>query len=106
MNYDQVIGNYQNQYKYSYELTETEILQRLNVYQVLSNHTNSITRNLTKDKKTVTLEIKKGKLSHTNLPTDLVSLISRTTSSSNKYDLLKTMSQIVDILIENNYREI
>ena len=106
MNYDQVIWNYQNQYKYSHELTEPEILQRLNVYQVVTNHTNSITRTLTKDKKTVTIEIKHGKLLHTNLPTDLVTLINKINSPSNKYDLLKTMSQIIDILIENNYREI
>jgi len=106
MNYDEVVeGESRLNYKYNHKLSKHELEQRLKVYEVIENYTTDYHRILATPQNFVELKYSNSKLTHQNLPSELVELVELANKAPNKYFTLRYMTKIIDKLIELNYVE-
>ena len=106
MNYDEAVdGEHKLNYHYSHILTEHEISQRLNIYEVIGNFRKEHIRILKNSENLVEIKYDNGKLSHTNLPNEFEDLIASANKERNRYKSIKILTAIVDKLIEQSYEE-
>jgi hypothetical protein len=107
MNYQYAIyGEEETQYKYSFKLSKQEIDKRLKVFGFEKRYINSIKRTLTNNQNIIDLEISESNLTYKNLPKEYISEIQEANSTNQDFEMLRTMTKIIDKLIELNYREI